>query len=117
MGTAAGQWSARKAQKLAKAYKDNGGGYKQVGGQYIPVNTELPYNQYMEANIPMPGMDLADIRGVKTNREGQFENLSNREYKKISKSISEPTSKDLFKYQVGGNKIVAIKNPLKKYVG
>jgi len=117
MGTAAGQWSARKAQKLAKAYKDNGGGYKQVGGQYIPVNTELPYNQYMEANIPMPGMDLADMRGVRTNREGQFENLSNREYKKISKSISEPTSKDLFKYQVGGNKTVAIKNPLKKYVG
>lgn len=90
---------------------------KQIGGQYIPVNTELPYNQYMESNIPMPGMDLADMRGVKTNREGQFENLSNREYKKISKSISEPASKDLFKYQVGGNKIVAIKNPLRKYVG
>jgi len=28
MGTAAGQWSARKAQKLAKEYKRKGGGYK-----------------------------------------------------------------------------------------
>jgi hypothetical protein len=27
-GTAAGQWSARKAQALAKEYKANGGGYK-----------------------------------------------------------------------------------------
>ena len=27
-GTAAGQWSARKAQALAKAYKEAGGGYK-----------------------------------------------------------------------------------------
>ena len=27
-GTAAGQWSARKAQMLAKQYKDAGGGYK-----------------------------------------------------------------------------------------
>ena len=27
-GTAAGQWSARKAQLLAKRYKDSGGGYK-----------------------------------------------------------------------------------------
>lgn len=26
-GTAAGQWSARKAQLLAKKYKDAGGGY------------------------------------------------------------------------------------------
>lgn len=27
-GTGAGQWSARKAQLLAKQYKDRGGGYK-----------------------------------------------------------------------------------------
>ena len=27
-GTAAGQWSARKAQMLARMYKANGGGYK-----------------------------------------------------------------------------------------
>jgi len=27
-GGKAGQWSARKAQMLAKEYKDNGGGYK-----------------------------------------------------------------------------------------
>lgn len=27
-GTAAGQWSARKAQLLAKQYKTKGGGYK-----------------------------------------------------------------------------------------
>ena len=27
-GTAAGQWSARKAQLLAKQYKSKGGGYK-----------------------------------------------------------------------------------------
>ena len=27
-GGKAGQWSARKAQMLAKAYKDQGGGYK-----------------------------------------------------------------------------------------
>ena len=27
-GTGAGQWSARKAQLLAKAYKAKGGGYK-----------------------------------------------------------------------------------------
>jgi len=27
-GTAAGQWSARKAQLLAKRYKDAGGGYR-----------------------------------------------------------------------------------------
>jgi hypothetical protein len=27
-GTAAGQWSARKAQLLAKMYKAKGGGYK-----------------------------------------------------------------------------------------
>jgi hypothetical protein len=27
-GTAAGQWSARKAQLLAKQYKAKGGGYK-----------------------------------------------------------------------------------------
>jgi len=27
-GTAAGQWSARKAQLLAKRYKESGGGYK-----------------------------------------------------------------------------------------
>ena len=27
-GRKAGQWSARKAQMLAKAYKDAGGGYK-----------------------------------------------------------------------------------------
>ncbi len=27
-GTAAGQWSARKAQAMAKAYKKAGGGYK-----------------------------------------------------------------------------------------
>ena len=28
MGTKAGQWSARKAQKLAREYKKAGGGYK-----------------------------------------------------------------------------------------
>ena len=28
-GTAAGQWSARKAQLLAKRYKEKGGGYKE----------------------------------------------------------------------------------------
>jgi hypothetical protein len=27
-GTGAGQWSARKAQLLAKRYKEKGGGYK-----------------------------------------------------------------------------------------
>ena len=27
MGTGAGQWSARKAQKLAREYKKRGGGY------------------------------------------------------------------------------------------
>lgn len=27
-GTAAGEWSARKAQLLAKKYKEKGGGYK-----------------------------------------------------------------------------------------
>lgn len=27
-GTGAGQWSARKAQLLAKKYKESGGGYK-----------------------------------------------------------------------------------------
>jgi len=27
-GTAAGQWSARKAQLLAKQYKEKGGGYR-----------------------------------------------------------------------------------------
>ena len=27
-GTASGQWSARKAQLLAKRYKEKGGGYK-----------------------------------------------------------------------------------------
>lgn len=27
-GTAAGQWSARKAQLVAKKYKEKGGGYK-----------------------------------------------------------------------------------------
>ena len=27
-GTAAGEWSARKAQLLAKKYKERGGGYK-----------------------------------------------------------------------------------------
>lgn len=27
-GTASGQWSARKAQLLAKKYKEKGGGYK-----------------------------------------------------------------------------------------
>ena len=27
-GTAAGEWSARKAQMLAKKYKEKGGGYK-----------------------------------------------------------------------------------------
>jgi hypothetical protein len=27
-GTAAGQWSARKAQLLAKRYKEKGGGYR-----------------------------------------------------------------------------------------
>lgn len=27
-GTAAGQWSARKSQLLAKRYKEKGGGYK-----------------------------------------------------------------------------------------
>ena len=27
-GTGAGQWSARKAQLLAKSYKEKGGGYK-----------------------------------------------------------------------------------------
>ena len=27
-GTAAGEWSARKAQLLAKTYKEKGGGYK-----------------------------------------------------------------------------------------
>ena len=27
-GTAAGEWSARKAQLLAKQYKEKGGGYK-----------------------------------------------------------------------------------------
>ena len=27
-GTAAGQWSARKAQLLAKKYKEKGGGYR-----------------------------------------------------------------------------------------
>lgn len=27
-GTAAGEWSARKAQLLAKRYKENGGGYR-----------------------------------------------------------------------------------------
>lgn len=39
MGTAAGQWSARKAQKLAKAYKDNGGGYRQEGGKVDAKDT------------------------------------------------------------------------------
>ena len=29
-GTAAGQWSARKAQLLAKTYKARGGGYKSL---------------------------------------------------------------------------------------
>jgi len=28
MGTPAGKWSARKAQKLAREYKKAGGGYK-----------------------------------------------------------------------------------------
>lgn len=28
MGTRAGQWSARKAQLLAKSYKSKGGGYR-----------------------------------------------------------------------------------------
>lgn len=32
MGTPSGKWSARKAQLLAKRYKEQGGGYKQMGG-------------------------------------------------------------------------------------
>ena len=31
-----GQWSARKAQMLAKAYKSAGGGYKEEGGKIMP---------------------------------------------------------------------------------
>ena len=31
-----GQWSARKAQMLAKAYKAAGGGYKEEGGKVMP---------------------------------------------------------------------------------
>lgn len=31
-----GQWSARKAQMLAKAYKSAGGGYKEDGGKVMP---------------------------------------------------------------------------------
>jgi len=31
-----GQWSARKAQMLAKAYKAAGGGYKEEGGKIMP---------------------------------------------------------------------------------
>lgn len=46
MGTAAGQWSARKAQKLAKAYKDNGGGYRQVGGDET-VTIKNPLRKYV----------------------------------------------------------------------
>jgi hypothetical protein len=32
-GTGAGQWSARKAQLVAKKYKEAGGGYKKNGGK------------------------------------------------------------------------------------
>lgn len=32
-GTGAGQWSARKAQLVAKKYKEAGGGYKKDGGK------------------------------------------------------------------------------------
>jgi len=37
-----GQWSARKAQMLAKAYKDAGGGYKQDGGYVAQSGMRAP---------------------------------------------------------------------------
>ena len=37
-GGASGQWSARKAQMLAKAYKKAGGGYKAGHGRYLVGN-------------------------------------------------------------------------------
>ena len=36
-GGAPGQWSARKAQMLAKQYKAKGGGYKSQHGQNLPI--------------------------------------------------------------------------------
>jgi len=38
-GTAAGKWSARKAQLLAKRYKGAGGGYKEMGGMVDMVES------------------------------------------------------------------------------
>lgn len=38
-GTAAGKWSARKAQLLAKRYKAAGGGYKEMGGMVDMVES------------------------------------------------------------------------------
>ena len=40
-GGKAGQWSARKAQLLAKAYKDAGGGYTYTTNTFIPIGTEV----------------------------------------------------------------------------
>ena len=42
-----GQWSARKAQMLAKAYKAAGGGYKEEGGKVMPkYKKKLIYTKY-----------------------------------------------------------------------
>ena len=43
MGTPSGKWSARKAQLLAKKYKEQGGGYKEQGGlvDYYVDNTPV----------------------------------------------------------------------------
>jgi len=43
-GTKAGQWSARKAQALAKAYKKAGGGYK----SWVLEWEKLLYLKYMQ---------------------------------------------------------------------
>ena len=96
MGTAAGQWSARKAQKLARLYKENGGGYRQQGGRLQQFPTMYGSKPVALVNTPqgVKRVDMIDNRTV---------------------SMDDMFNKD--SVQVQGNKAVIIKkNPLKKYV-
>ncbi len=67
MGTPSGKWSARKAQLLAKKYKEQGGGYKEMGGKV----------KYQDGGEYKPNIQKVENIEFDSNqaRKGKYDNL------------------------------------------
>lgn len=92
-GGKAGQWSARKAQMLAKEYKDAGGGYKSGGKSKAQKSLKKWTKEEWGTKSGKPSTQGKKATGERYLPKKARESLSDKEYAATTRKKREDTKK------------------------